>query len=152
MGERSGDRVQELFNQAVAVPPPQRAAFLEAACADDPAIRAEVESLLACDVDLTEGGNDEGLLKSPLVRAPLPRLPDTHRLWLPDTHRLGCQTPTVWGCQTPTLSHPLGVARHRVARHPPFPKVMLVPFWAWFEKISGVARHPPFPTLWRGVF
>jgi WD40 repeat protein/predicted Ser/Thr protein kinase len=72
VSEPSGDRVQDLFDQAVVLPAEQRAAFLEAACAGDPALRAEVESLLACDADFTEGAGDDGLLKSPIVRAPGP--------------------------------------------------------------------------------
>jgi WD40 repeat protein/predicted Ser/Thr protein kinase len=67
-----GDRVQHLFDQAVVLPADQRAAFLETACAGDPALRAEVESLLACDLDFTEGAGDDGMLRSPLVRAPGP--------------------------------------------------------------------------------
>jgi WD40 repeat protein/serine/threonine protein kinase len=63
----SADRVQRLFDQAVLLPPQQRAAFLETACAGDPYLRAEVESLLACDAE--DVGN-EGLLRSPLVRVP----------------------------------------------------------------------------------
>jgi predicted Ser/Thr protein kinase len=72
MSERPGDRVQELFDQAVALPPEQHTAFLEAACANDPALRAVVESLLACDARFPEGAGYEGVLKSPLVRAPEP--------------------------------------------------------------------------------
>src|SRR5262249_38213174 len=53
-------------------PRAQRPAFLEAACAHAPALRAEVESLLACDADFPEGAGDDGVLKSPLVRAPEP--------------------------------------------------------------------------------
>jgi WD40 repeat protein/predicted Ser/Thr protein kinase len=68
MSERPGDRVQELFDQVVALPPAERAAFLAAACADDPALRAEVEGLLACDAGFPEGGGDEGVLKSPMIR------------------------------------------------------------------------------------
>ena len=41
MSEHPGDRVQGLFDQAVALPPEQRAAFLEAACAGDPGLQAE---------------------------------------------------------------------------------------------------------------
>jgi hypothetical protein len=37
MSERPGDRVQELFDRAVALPPARRAAFLAATCADEPA-------------------------------------------------------------------------------------------------------------------
>ena len=70
MSEPPGDRVQDLFDQAVALPQEQRAAFLEVACAGDAALRAEVESLLACDDNFTEGGGGDGALKSPLVRAP----------------------------------------------------------------------------------
>jgi WD40 repeat protein/predicted Ser/Thr protein kinase len=69
MSELPGDRVQSLFDQAVVLPPEQRAAFLEVACAGDAALRAEVESLLACDADFTEGAGGEGLLRSPLVRS-----------------------------------------------------------------------------------
>jgi WD40 repeat protein len=69
MNEPAGDRVQKLFDQAVALPEAQRLAFLETACAGDAGLRAEVESLLAHDADFTEAGGGEGLLKSPLVRS-----------------------------------------------------------------------------------
>jgi eukaryotic-like serine/threonine-protein kinase len=72
MSERPGDRLQELFDRAVALAPARRAAFLAATCADEPVLRAEVESLLACDAEFTEGGGDGGVLKSPLVRASEP--------------------------------------------------------------------------------
>jgi WD40 repeat protein/predicted Ser/Thr protein kinase len=72
MSDRPADRVQELFDQAVALPPERRAEFLAAACACDPALRADVEGLLAYDSELTHGGSDEGRLRSPLVRAPRP--------------------------------------------------------------------------------
>jgi WD40 repeat protein/predicted Ser/Thr protein kinase len=75
MSEPPGDRVQGLFDHTVALPPERRAAFLEAACAGDPALRAEVEALLACDADFTEGAGGEGLLQSPLVRTPTPAAP-----------------------------------------------------------------------------
>ena len=75
MSERKGDRVQELFDRAVALPAAGRSAFLAAACADEPALRAEVESLLASDAEFAGGGGDEGALTSPLVRAP--HEPDT---------------------------------------------------------------------------
>jgi hypothetical protein len=76
VSEPPGDRVQNLFNQVVVLPAEQRAAFLEAACAGDPALRAEVESLLACDLGFPEGAGDDGLLKSPIVRAPRPATPE----------------------------------------------------------------------------
>jgi WD40 repeat protein/predicted Ser/Thr protein kinase len=69
MSEQPGDRVQIVFDQAVALPPEQRAAFLDVACGGDAGLRAEVESLLACDTGLTEGAGREGVLRSPLVRA-----------------------------------------------------------------------------------
>jgi serine/threonine protein kinase len=43
------DRLEQLFLAAQARPPEERAAFLDAACADDDALRIEVESLLAAD-------------------------------------------------------------------------------------------------------
>jgi predicted Ser/Thr protein kinase len=70
MSQASGDRVQSLFDQAVVLAPEQRKAYLDAACAGDASLRAEVESLLACDAEFTAGAGSEGLLKSPLVRAP----------------------------------------------------------------------------------
>jgi WD40 repeat protein len=69
MSEPRADRVQHLFDQAVALPAAQRAAFLEAACVGDEALRAELEGLLACDLDWAAGGTD-GVLQSPIVRAP----------------------------------------------------------------------------------
>src|SRR5262245_62086732 len=72
MSEPPNDRVQNLFDQAVALPPERREAFLEGACAGDPALRAEVESLLACDANFPDSAGDEGLLKSPLARSPVP--------------------------------------------------------------------------------
>jgi len=38
---------ETLFNQALLKPPPERAAFLEAACAGQPQLRPAVEALLA---------------------------------------------------------------------------------------------------------
>jgi WD40 repeat protein len=69
MSEQPGDRVQHLFDQAVTLPLEQRAAFLDAACAGDAALRAEMEALLALDDSFSDTSND-GLLKSPVVRAP----------------------------------------------------------------------------------
>ena len=45
------DRLEHLFRAAQLHPPDERPAFLDAACADDPALRAEIESLLAADED-----------------------------------------------------------------------------------------------------
>jgi WD40 repeat protein/predicted Ser/Thr protein kinase len=70
VSEPPGDRVQNLFDQAVMLPAQQRAAFLEAACAGDAVLRTEVESLLACDADFPDGAGDEDVLQSPLLRVP----------------------------------------------------------------------------------
>jgi WD40 repeat protein len=64
--DRSG-RLWALFDQAADLPPAEQKTLLEAACADDPGLRAEVERLLASDARL---GMAEGtaFLKSPLLR------------------------------------------------------------------------------------
>ena len=46
MNTESLDRLERLFRAALLHPPEERAGFLDAACADNPALRAEVESLL----------------------------------------------------------------------------------------------------------
>lgn len=40
-------QVKQIFQSVLAYPPDQRAAFLDEACADDPALRSEVESLIS---------------------------------------------------------------------------------------------------------
>jgi hypothetical protein len=65
------ERLCALFDQAQQRPPAERAAFLDAACAGDPALRAEVESLLAHD----QQARGEGLFQGPCpvnARALLP--------------------------------------------------------------------------------
>ena len=42
-------QVEELYHGALALPRDQRAEFLAQACAEDDALRAEVESLLSCE-------------------------------------------------------------------------------------------------------
>lgn len=49
MPDANWDRIQELFLDAADLPPLERAAFLDRNCAGQPALRAEVESLLAAD-------------------------------------------------------------------------------------------------------
>src|SRR5262245_35680292 len=61
------DPVEALFHRAVELPLQERAALLDDACRDNPALRAEVESLLAYDSRTVLSG---GLLQSPLVRGP----------------------------------------------------------------------------------
>ncbi|MEE8525758.1 MAG: serine/threonine-protein kinase, partial [Thermoanaerobaculia bacterium] len=56
------DRVDEIFYQAQEVPPEARHAFLDEACADDPELRREVQSLL---VSVEETGDD--FLERPLI-------------------------------------------------------------------------------------
>ncbi len=61
-------RVWALFDEAGDLRPEDRAAFLGAACGDDAALRAEVESLLAHDAGPATGGDAAAFLRSPLVR------------------------------------------------------------------------------------
>lgn len=55
------ERVAELFDAAVALAEPERAKFLEQECADDPELRAEIESLLAADEEASEFMEDSPL-------------------------------------------------------------------------------------------
>jgi WD40 repeat protein/predicted Ser/Thr protein kinase len=100
VSEPPGDPVQDLFDQAVNLPAEQRAAFLETACAGEPALRAEVESLLACDSDFAEGAGDDGMLKSPIVRAPGPAASQAGELSVPSSAR-----------------HPVTLSSSRVGRY-----------------------------------
>jgi serine/threonine-protein kinase len=70
MTERLSERVQALFDQAVELSPEQRAAFLDAACSQDPTLRAAVEGLLAYDAGPSLDSAADGRLRSPLVRTP----------------------------------------------------------------------------------
>lgn len=47
-------RIEDLFHSAVELPDEEREAFLQRRCADDPALRAEVERLLAAHVRSTD--------------------------------------------------------------------------------------------------
>jgi tetratricopeptide (TPR) repeat protein len=49
MNAAGWSRLEDLFHRAVALPPPARSAFLDAECASDAELRAEVESLLGHD-------------------------------------------------------------------------------------------------------
>ncbi|NNF59569.1 MAG: serine/threonine protein kinase [Rhodothermaceae bacterium] len=55
MATDSLDRLERLFRAARMHPREERAAFLDAACADDPTLRAEVEELLAADAEADDG-------------------------------------------------------------------------------------------------
>lgn len=48
-------KVEEVFHAALALPPDDRATWLDTACADDVELKAEVQSLLASDGDNTAG-------------------------------------------------------------------------------------------------
>jgi WD40 repeat protein/predicted Ser/Thr protein kinase len=71
------ERVWAVFDRAAELPAGERAAFLAQACAGDPGLRAEVESLLAHDFALTGSATEADFLKSPLVRAPRDPTPPT---------------------------------------------------------------------------
>jgi WD40 repeat protein len=64
------DRVETLFHQAADLPPDRRRALLDAACRGEPALRAEVERLLAEDARLRAEQGAGAFLDSPLVRTP----------------------------------------------------------------------------------
>jgi WD40 repeat protein/predicted Ser/Thr protein kinase len=71
MGEERRARAWALVEQAAELPAQQRAAFLEATCRDDPALRAEVEGLLAVEAGAETPDPGEGAwLKAPLVLPP----------------------------------------------------------------------------------
>src|SRR5215470_11539072 len=75
MADGRTDRVEALFHQAADLPPGEQRALLDAACPDDPGLRAAVEKLLARDARLG-GGGAAAFLASPLVRpATAPTLP-----------------------------------------------------------------------------
>jgi WD40 repeat protein/serine/threonine protein kinase len=67
MSEQRRDRLWALFDQAVDLPSAEQQALLNAACADDPGLRAQVERLLANDARM-ETPERSSFLKSPLIR------------------------------------------------------------------------------------
>jgi WD40 repeat protein len=83
-------RLWALFDHAADLPPAEQRALLDTECADDPALRAEVERLLANDARLETPAS--GFLRSPVVRdAPEPTDRDTpsHPAEVPRPTRLG---------------------------------------------------------------
>ena len=79
MAEPSPQRVEELFDRAVDLEPPQRAAILDEQCQGDADLRAAVEELLRLD---RRSDAAESLLRSPLAATrpqalapPAPRFP-----------------------------------------------------------------------------
>jgi len=59
MSQQHWDRVEALFGEAITLPPAERAAFLDRACANQPALREEISSLIAAHE------NDTGPLDHP---------------------------------------------------------------------------------------
>lgn len=80
--QQSWQRVTELFEQALELPPDARAQFLKSACGDDVDLLREVESLLA------EHEAEAGFLESPAVAAVADQLADDLR-HLPAGKQLG---------------------------------------------------------------
>ena len=60
-----GDRLERLYEEAFALGPEERAAFLDRACADDPDLREELESLLAEGAGAETFMEDVGRLVEP---------------------------------------------------------------------------------------
>src|SRR5262245_4249580 len=72
MAEQRPQRVRALFEQVADLPPAEQRAALDDCCAGDPALRARVEHLLACDAQMRRGEGVAALLDSPLLRTPRP--------------------------------------------------------------------------------
>lgn len=70
MAEEHIERVKDLFYRAADLPPAEQQALLDAACAEDPSLRAAVEKLLADDARLCTDLSVASFLHSPLVRSP----------------------------------------------------------------------------------
>jgi WD40 repeat protein/predicted Ser/Thr protein kinase len=70
MAEGRIERIEALFSQLVDLPPAEQRSLLDAACSDDPDLRAAVEKLLADDARLRTDESAASFLKSPLVRSP----------------------------------------------------------------------------------
>jgi DNA-directed RNA polymerase specialized sigma24 family protein len=68
MDEQRSPRARALFAQAADLSEGERGAFLDAACAGEPALRADLESLLAFDSSFELGQRDDSFLNSPVVR------------------------------------------------------------------------------------
>jgi serine/threonine protein kinase len=61
--------LRDLFDQAADLAPADQRAFVDARCPNDPALRARVEHLLACDARLRGSDGAARFLNSPLVRS-----------------------------------------------------------------------------------
>ena len=67
MTEQRRVRLWDLFDQAADLPPPEQRALLDAACPDDPDLRAAVEKLLADDARVRELRREHGALRMRLL-------------------------------------------------------------------------------------
>src|SRR5688572_20762699 len=74
MAEDRRARLWALFDRAADLSPPEQQTVLDATCADDPGLRAEVEKLLADDARLRADGGT-AFLDSPVVRPTRPQIP-----------------------------------------------------------------------------
>src|SRR6516225_8009274 len=72
--ERSGG-IEALFHEAADLPPDEQRTLLDAACRDDPDLRAAVEKLLADDARLRGDAGSGTFLESPVLRSS-PRVAD----------------------------------------------------------------------------
>ncbi len=70
MNEPHHERVRFLFAQAAGLAPQERSAFLDDACRGEPSLRGEVEELIAYDAASGGDEDEDGFLKSPVVRMP----------------------------------------------------------------------------------
>ena len=66
MSDDSEERLESLFEAALDLSPTERAALLDRECADDAALRARLEELLAADADAEAGGVDQWFVAPPL--------------------------------------------------------------------------------------
>src|SRR4051794_11485014 len=86
MAEQLHLRARALFDQVADLPPHDRGALLDAACCEEPSLRAEVEGLLAHDSNFGTGKAEEGFLNTPLVRSAEQGLSragrETHQNWV----------------------------------------------------------------------
>ena len=84
-------RIEALYQEALARPPADRPAFLAAACANDEAMRREVESLLA------ESASDDGFLAKPPLPMSAYDVTDIVRTTMAGTSLGGYQLRTLLG-------------------------------------------------------
>jgi hypothetical protein len=70
MTEERRDRLWDLFDRAADLTPSAQQSLLDAACPNDPDLRAEVEKFLADDARLRAAEGASDFLCSPVVHAP----------------------------------------------------------------------------------